>query len=75
MPVTERGDRLSYAEADAVDGVRRDFGVCLLPTDPEGHMGAGGDGSGGAEGPAQPAGGATLVHFNRYLQTDYIQTI
>lgn len=60
---------LSYAERDAADGVRRDFGICFLPADPEDHRGVGGDGGGGVQGFTQPALRSALVHFNGYLQS------
>lgn len=61
------GHARSHAERDAVDGISRDFGVGLLPTDPEDHKGVGRNGGGGVDGFPQPALRSTLVEFHRYL--------
>lgn len=50
-----------------MDGISRDFGVGLLPADPEGHKGVGRNGGGGVDGFTQPALRSTLVEFNGYL--------
>lgn len=50
-----------------MDGIGWDFGVCLLPADPEDHKSVGRNGGGGAEGFTQPALRSTLVEFNCYL--------
>lgn len=57
----------SHAERDAVDGISGDFGIGLLPTDPEDHKGVGRNGGGGVDGFPQPALRATPVEFHRYL--------
>jgi len=60
---------LSYAECDAVNGVRWDFGICFLAADPEEHKGVWRYGCGGIQGFTQPSVRATLEHFNCYLQS------
>lgn len=57
----------SHAERDAVDGISWDFGIGLLPTDPEDHKGVGRNGGGGVDGFPQPSLRATPVEFHRYL--------
>lgn len=53
-----------------MDGISWDFGVCLLPTDPEAHKGVGRNGGGGVDGFTQPALRSTLVEFNCYLDRE-----
>lgn len=50
-----------------MDGISWDFGVCLLPADPEDHKGVGRNGGGGVDAFTQPALRSTLVEFNGYL--------
>lgn len=53
-----------------MDGVRWEFGGCLLPADPEDHKSVGRNSGGGVDGFAQPALGSTLVEFNCYLHRE-----
>lgn len=50
-----------------MDAISWDFGVCLLPPDPEDHKGVGRNGGGGADGSTQPAPRSTLVERHYYL--------
>lgn len=61
---------VSHAKRDGVDGISWDFGVRLLPTDPEDHKGVGRNGGGGVDAFTQPALGSTLVEFHCYLHRE-----